>query len=60
MKSIVERAQDVRRNEAGMETVYSVVLTGVAALSLALTYQWRAAIFTWVQTCLVVLFKIPL
>lgn len=59
MKSVVERAQDVRRNEAGMETVHSVVLTGVAALSLAAMYQWRAAIFTWVHTCLIVLFKIP-
>lgn len=60
MRKVVERAQDVRRNEAGMETIQSVMLTGVAAVGMALTYQWRWAIVTWVQSCLVVLFKIPL
>lgn len=60
MRSIVERAQDVRRNEAGMETMQSVVLTGIAALAIAGTYQYRWAIIAWVQSVLVVLFKIPM
>lgn len=60
MKSVVERAQVVRRNEAGMETMHTVVLTGIAALAIAGTYQWRYAIIAWVQSCLVMLFKIPL
>ena len=59
MNTIVERAQRLGRNEAGMETMQSVILTGIGALSLAAMYQWRWAIITWVQSVLIVLFKIP-
>jgi hypothetical protein len=50
----------VERNEAGMETMQSVVITGISAVALAATYQWRWAIIAWVQSFIALTFKIPL
>lgn len=60
MSRFVKWLRQLDRNEAGMETMQSVVITGISAVTLAAMYQWRWAIIAWVQSFIALTFKIPL
>lgn len=60
MSRWVMRVKEIRKCKDGMTTLRSVALTGIAAVALAGTFQWKWAILAWFRSCFLVALKIPL